>query len=108
LSVKDDKVRRYQGSNVYKKPMKPIKIYTTQYCGYCARAKELLRETRLVFEEVDVTHDDAMRDKLVEMAGGRRTVPQIFVGSVHVGGYSDLAKWNSEGKLDKLLNEPSP
>jgi glutaredoxin 3 len=49
-----------------------------------------------------------MRDKLVEMAGGRRTVPQIFIGSVHVGGYSDLAQWNSEGKLDRLINEPSP
>jgi glutaredoxin 3 len=107
-AVKNDKVRRYQGSNVYKKPMKPIKIYTTQYCGFCARAKELLREKGLVFEEVDVTLDDAMRDKLVEMAGGRRTVPQIFIGSVHVGGYSDLAQWNSEGKLDRLINEPSP
>jgi len=88
--------------------MKPIKIYTTQYCGYCARAKELLREKGLIFEEVDVTHDDPMRQKLVELTGGRLTVPQIFIGSLHVGGYSDLAQWSVEGKLDRLLNEPSP
>lgn len=104
----NDKVGRHAGSIVYKKPMQPIKIYTTQYCGYCARAKELLRENGLVFEEVDVTHDDPMREKLVEMTGGRLTVPQIFVGSVHLGGYSDLAQASSDGKLDQLINEPSP
>ena len=89
-AVKNDKVRRHQDSNVYKKP---IKIYTKEYCGYCARAKELLREKGLMFEEVDVTHDDPMRQKLVELTGGRLTVPQIFIGSVYVGGYSDLAQW---------------
>lgn len=83
--------------------MKPVKIYTTSYCGYCERAKELLKARGVLFEEVDVTADDEARDKLVQMTGGRRTVPQIFIGVDHVGGYSDLARLASEGKLDQML-----
>ena len=83
--------------------MKPVKIYTTSYCGYCARAKELLKARSIPYEEVDVTADDEARDKLVQMAGGRRTVPQIFIGADHLGGYSDLARLASEGKLDQML-----
>ena len=83
--------------------MKPVKIYTTNYCGYCTRAKQLLRAKRVTYEEIDVTGDDEMRDKLVEMSGGLRTVPQIWIGETHVGGYSDLADLNNQGKLDGLL-----
>jgi len=83
--------------------MKPVRIYTTDYCGYCVRAKQLLERKGVPFEEIDVTGDDEMRRKLVEMSGGQRTVPQIFIGDAHVGGYTDLAKLDREGELDRML-----
>lgn len=83
--------------------MKPVKIFTTTYCGFCVRAKDLLKRKGVDFQEVDVTGDDAMRTRLVEMSGGQRTVPQIFIGDTHVGGYSDLARLDSEGRLDPML-----
>ncbi|MFL5321329.1 MAG: glutaredoxin 3 [Myxococcaceae bacterium] len=89
--------------------MKPVKIYTTTYCGYCARAKDLLRNKKILFDEVDVTGDDAAREKLVQMSGGRKTVPQIFIGETHVGGYMDLAQLEKDGKLDQMLSDdPKP
>jgi glutaredoxin 3 len=87
--------------------MKGIKIYTTQYCGYCARAKELLRTKGLSFQEVDVTENDEMRVKLVQMTAGRRTVPQIFIGSEAIGGYADLVRLDQEGKLEAMLKDES-
>lgn len=83
--------------------MKPVKIYTTDYCGYCMRAKQLLSRKGVPYEEIDVSGDDAMRAKLVELSGGLRTVPQIWIGETHVGGYSDLAKLDAEGRLDTML-----
>jgi glutaredoxin 3 len=83
--------------------VKPVKIYTTTYCGYCVRAKDLLTRKGVKYEELDVTGNDEMRSKLVEMSGGQRTVPQIFIGDTHVGGYSDLARLESEGRLDPML-----
>ncbi|PTL82570.1 glutaredoxin 3 [Vitiosangium sp. GDMCC 1.1324] len=83
--------------------MKPVKIYTTTYCGYCVRAKDLLTRKGVKYEELDVTGNDDMREKLVEMSGGQRTVPQIWIGDTHVGGYSDLARLETEGRLDPLL-----
>lgn len=88
--------------------MKDVVVYTTNYCGYCRRAKALLEKKGAAFREVDVTGDDAMRAKLVELSGGMQTVPQIFIGGEHVGGYSDLAELEQEGKLDGMLaGEPS-
>ena len=83
--------------------MKHVQIYTTSYCPFCTRAKDLLRGKGVPFEEIDVTEDDALRAKLVEMTGGQRTVPQVFIGGQSVGGYTDLAKLDREGKLDALL-----
>jgi glutaredoxin 3 len=83
--------------------VKPVKIYTTTYCGYCVRAKDLLTRKGVKYEELDVTGNDDMRSKLVEMSGGQRTVPQIWIGDTHVGGYSDLARLDSEGRLDPML-----
>jgi glutaredoxin 3 len=83
--------------------MKHVRIYTTSYCGFCARAKELLLSQGVAFEELDVTDDNEMREKLVEMSGGRRTVPQIFFGDEHVGGYADLVRLKSEGRLSQML-----
>ena len=83
--------------------MKPVKIYTTTYCGYCVRAKDLLKRKGVAYEEIDVTSNDDLRSRLVEMSGGQRTVPQIFIGDTHVGGYTDLAQLEREQKLDPML-----
>jgi len=80
-----------------------IVIYTTQTCPYCRRAEAFFEGRGLPFKQVDVTGDDEMRVKLVEMSGGQRTVPQIFIGGVSVGGYSDLIKLDAKGGLDDLL-----
>ncbi len=84
--------------------MKPVKVYTTTYCGYCDRAKSLLRRKGVEYEEIDVTGDDEMRMKLVQMSGGMRTVPQIWVGDTHVGGFDNLSELDRSGKLDTMLN----
>ncbi|HVP59685.1 MAG TPA: glutaredoxin 3 [Myxococcaceae bacterium] len=83
--------------------MAAVTIYTTSSCVYCLRAKEYLRSKGVPYEEVDVTGDDAARARLVEQANGQRTVPQIFVGDVHVGGYTDLVRLDREGGFQPLL-----
>lgn len=83
--------------------MKPVTIYSTTYCGYCARAKDLLRNLGVLFDEIDVTGDDAARERLVLMTGGRRTVPQIWIGDRYVGGYQDLRKLQQSGELQPLI-----
>lgn len=82
---------------------KPVKIYTTNYCPYCVKAKKLLHKKGIPFEEIDVTGNQDAREKLVEMSGGRKTVPQIFIGDVHVGGCDDLYAVDTDGSLDKLV-----
>ena len=77
---------------------KKVVVYTTRYCPYCTAAKKLLESRKVSFKEVDVTDDDAMREKLVEMTGGRETVPQIFVDGKSIGGYDDLAHLYASGK----------
>ncbi|NDB82487.1 MAG: glutaredoxin 3 [Alphaproteobacteria bacterium] len=82
--------------------MKEIKVYTTNYCPYCVKAKTLLKSKNLEFVEIDVTENQEERLALVEKSGGRKTVPQIFIGTHHVGGYDDLAALDQEGKLEEL------
>jgi glutaredoxin 3 len=82
--------------------MKSVIVYTTSYCPYCVAAKRLLERKQIPFEEIDVTHDDALRLWLVETTG-RRTVPQIFIGGVSIGGYDELAALEASGELDVLL-----
>jgi glutaredoxin 3 len=93
----------FPGRNSRRTLVKPVKIYTTNYCGFCVRAKDLLKRKGVAYEEVDVTGNDEMRARLVEMSNGQRTVPQIFIGDSHVGGYSDLSQLDREGKLDPML-----
>jgi glutaredoxin 3 len=81
----------------------PVKIYTTNTCPYCDRAKTLLRRKGASYEEVDVTGDDQARARLVERAGGLKTVPQIWIGDRHVGGYDRLSELDRSGELDRLL-----
>jgi glutaredoxin 3 len=83
--------------------MPKILIYSTQFCGYCRAAKNLLRAKGLEYQEIDVGLDAAKRLEMVERAGGMRTVPQIFIHGRHVGGYDELAALEREGKLDDWL-----
>ncbi len=84
--------------------MADILIYTTNYCPYCTRAKELLKRKGVAdYTEIDVTSDDALREEMKEKAGGRQTVPQIFINDTHVGGFDDMAALDRQGELDPLL-----
>jgi glutaredoxin 3 len=84
-----------------------VEVYTTEFCPYCVRAKALLKAKGVAFEEIDVTEDSALREKMVEMAGGRRTVPEIFINGKIIGGYDELRDLESNGELDALLGEPA-
>ena len=81
---------------------KPVRIYTTAYCGYCRMAKQLLQQRRVAFEEIDVSGDDETREWLVT-ATGRRTVPQIFIGDESIGGYDELSALDRAGRLAERL-----
>lgn len=83
--------------------MSKVVIYTAGHCPYCHRAKELLRAKGAAFDEIDLTGQPAERDVLRKKAGGRNTVPQIFIGGTHVGGCDDLHCLDRDGKLDLLL-----
>jgi glutaredoxin 3 len=82
-----------------------IEIYTTTYCPFCTRAKSLLKRKGVDFVEIDVTTDDELRAKMIEMSGGRRTVPEIFINGKIVGGFDELKALDDQGKLDGLLTE---
>jgi len=69
-----------------------VRVFSTTYCGWCRRAEELLTRQGIPFEKIDVTGDDEARAALVENAGGRRTVPVIFVDGRAIGGYEELAR----------------
>jgi glutaredoxin 3 len=83
--------------------MAEIEIYTTRFCPYCHAAKRLLSRKGVEFTEIDVSGDPKGRSDMVTRANGRMTVPQIFIGSTHVGGYDDLSALDRAGKLDPLL-----
>ncbi|HUL89899.1 MAG TPA: glutaredoxin 3 [Pseudolabrys sp.] len=83
--------------------MPPVEIYTTRYCPYCNAAKALLKRKGVNYNEVDVSRDWKRRDEMIQRANGRMTVPQIFVGTVHVGGSDELHALERAGKLDPLL-----
>jgi len=83
--------------------MKKVEIYTTGWCPYCHAAKALLDEKGVSYDEVDASDPDVRRD-MIQRAHGRRTVPQIFIGETHVGGYDDMAALERQGRLDPLLS----
>jgi glutaredoxin 3 len=82
----------------------PIVIYTKSYCPYCDAAKDLLRRKGAAFEEISVDGDRAGQAEMARKAGGRSTVPQIWIGDAHVGGCDDLYALDRAGRLDPLLN----
>ncbi len=84
--------------------MQKVVMYTTPICPYCVRAKRLLNQKHVTFEEIDVARDPELRSAMIRRAGGMMTVPQIFVGETHVGGSDELYALEKAGKLDALLN----
>ena len=83
--------------------MKPIEIYTSPLCGFCHAAKRLLTQKGVSFSEIDVLANPARKPEMIQRANGRRTVPQIFIGTTHVGGCDELYALDRAGKLDALL-----
>jgi glutaredoxin 3 len=83
--------------------MLAIEIYTTLYCPYCNAAKALLKRKGATYSEIDISHDWERRNEMVQRANGRMTVPQIFIGPVHVGGSDELHALERAGKLEPLL-----
>lgn len=83
--------------------MKPVEIYTTPTCPYCHAAKRLLTRKGVAFTEIDVSRDPALRAAMTKRAGGRMTVPQIFIGGVAVGGSDDLHDLDEARRLDMML-----
>lgn len=83
--------------------MQTVEIYTSPLCGFCHAAKRLLTDKGVSFSEVDVMREPDKRQEMMTRAKGRHTVPQIFVGETHVGGYDDLSALDRAGKLDPLL-----
>lgn len=82
--------------------MKPVRVYLTAMCPYCQMARRLLDEKGVRYEEIRVDRDPGLRQEMMQVSGNR-TVPQIFVGETHVGGFDDLYALESAGKLDALL-----
>jgi glutaredoxin 3 len=81
-----------------------VTIYTTKACPYCVRAKQLLKTKGIeVITEIDVSGNDELRAEMTLKAGGKRTVPQIFINGIHIGGCDDLYELNNQGKLAALL-----
>ncbi|HEY0527130.1 MAG TPA: glutaredoxin 3 [Stellaceae bacterium] len=83
--------------------MPKVEIYSTLFCPYCARAKSLLERKGVAYENIDVMEQPDRRDEMVARAGGRSSVPQIFIGGEHIGGSDELAVLDRDGRLDAKL-----
>ncbi|EIJ43019.1 Glutaredoxin, GrxC family [Beggiatoa alba B18LD] len=83
--------------------MPAVRMYSTRICPYCVMAERLLNQKGVQVEKVLIDHDREQMQKMIELTG-RRTVPQIFIGDYHVGGYDDLVELDVDGKLDTLLS----
>lgn len=85
--------------------MPAVRVYSTLFCPYCVMAKRLLDGKGVHFQEIRVDEDQARREEMMRISG-RRTVPQIFIGEKHVGGFDDLSALDRAGQLDPLLRDP--
>ena len=83
--------------------MQSVEIYTSPMCGFCHAAKRLLSQKNVSFAEIDIAKQPNKRAEMMQRANGGRTVPQIFIGTTHVGGCDDLYALERAGKLDALL-----
>ena len=84
-----------------------VEIYTSALCGFCTAAKRLLNSKNIDYTEIDVTFDRPTRQAMTERAGGKTSVPQIFVDNIGIGGCDDLYALNDADQLDRLINQPS-
>ncbi len=84
--------------------MKPVLVYSTRICPYCMMAKRLLSQKGVAYEDVMIDSDPVRRDEMMQRSR-RRTVPQIFIGDTHVGGFDELAALERAGQLDPLLQD---
>ena len=82
-----------------------ILVYSSMLCPYCFAAKKLLKKLNLDFEEVLVDNDPKIKNQMIKSSNGRVTVPQVFFGENHIGGYDDLKRFHEEGKLNLLLKK---
>ncbi len=78
-------------------------MYTGPHCAFCDAAKRLLLRNNATFKEIDIASKDGLKDEMIKKANGRRTVPQIFIDDLHVGGYQELRELEKQNKLKKLL-----
>jgi glutaredoxin 3 len=78
-------------------------MYSTGWCGYCERARGLLARKGVTYREIRLDEEPGEREAMLRRSGGRRSVPQIFIGETHVGGYDELAAAERSGELDRLL-----
>ncbi|MCS4306014.1 MULTISPECIES: glutaredoxin 3 [Rheinheimera] len=83
--------------------MSQVTIYTKAYCPYCVRAKSVLDNKGVAYEEIRIDEQPELRPQMIERAAGRTTVPQIFIGGQHIGGCDDMLALDAAGKLDPLL-----
>lgn len=79
-----------------------VTVYASDWCPYCQRAKSLLKQKQVVFSEINVEEDEKFREEMLARSN-RRTVPQIFIGDQHVGGYDELCALDRSGELDRLI-----
>ena len=84
--------------------MKKVVIYSTRICPYCMRAKNFFEKKNITFDEIRIDQDSAQMQKMMEMSK-RQSVPQIFIGDYHVGGFDDLIEHDMDGKLEGLLED---
>ena len=87
--------------------MAKVEIYTTMICPYCVRAKRLLQERNTDYTEIDVMMDGKRRAEMIQRAGGRTSVPQIFINDRHIGGSDELYALDRAGRLAPMLAEPA-
>ena len=85
--------------------MKKVTIYTGPICNFCSAAKHLLSKKKISYEEIDIGNDDKKREEMLKKSNGAKTVPQIFIGEKHVGGYVELKALENKGELDTLLKD---
>ena len=83
--------------------MSKVEIYSSMWCPFCHRAKQLLQSKGVGFEEFDVDANPALRNEMTQRSGGRQTVPQIFINDLHIGGSDELVALEREGRLSGML-----
>ena len=92
-----------RGSAAKAAAMAEVEMYMTMFCPYCSRARALLQQKGVGFVEIDIAEEPERRAEMIERAGGRRTVPQIFINGEHIGGCDDLVALDRAGRLDPKL-----